>query len=318
MVGEDAPTRACGGRTSVGSCPRGVGEYAIMNGASPSAFLPISTPFTSARARTGSGVHYKCARRVSNPPGAYAIRHGQYAISYRQLPPPQPPPPQPPPPQPPPPPPHELPPPQEWWPPPWWPPPPPSEEPASPAHQPAPAPPAEELYECRRPLRRPPFLAARTTSPTIAPKTSNTTNAPIVPTPAFRAFRCATVMPPRSAAESKVEEVQRFPGTRRPLVCIGTRTRGQGWATGPSRGRDLQRAAAQGLDQRLAGIARGCWASGARTREGSSPGRRVPCTRSRPSRSPRSRGVPRRRSAGGRACRVHGRRRSASLPPPPG
>lgn len=217
-----------------------------MNGASPSAFLPISTRFTSPRARTGSGVHYKCARRVNNPPGAYAIRHGQYAISYRQLPPPQPPPP----PHELPPPPHELPPPlselppppQEWWPPPWWPPPPPSEEPESPAHQLIPPPPSVATEPCERRRRCPrPLLRTTRTSATIAAKTSRMMKTPIVPTPVFRTFRCATVMPPPSATESKVEEVQRFPGTRRPLVCAGTRTRGQGWTTGPSRRRDLQR-----------------------------------------------------------------------------
>lgn len=246
-----------------------------MNGASSSAFLPISTRFTSPRAspraRTGSGVHHKCARRVNNPPGAYAIRHGQYAISYRQLPPPQPPPPPhellPPP--------HELPPPQEWWPPPWWPPPPPSPEPESPAHQlippPASAPATPEPRERRRRWPRPVFHTTRTSS-AIAPKTSRMMKASIVPTPVFLAFRCSTVMPPPSGAESKVEEVQRFPGMRRPLVCVGSRTRGQGWTTGPSRGRDLQRAAAQGLGQRLAGTARSAQAKPSRRGPGR-PGR---------------------------------------------
>lgn len=79
-------------------------------------------------------------------------------------------------------------------------------------------------------------------------------------TPVLRAFRCATVMPSPPAAESKVEEVQRFPGTRRPLVCIGSRTRGQGWTTGPSstpvRFRDLSSGFAGGSSSVVA--ASGC------------------------------------------------------------
>lgn len=167
-------------------------------------------------------------RSTKRRPEEFTLRTpgaGSLSVTVRRWPDQLPPPPQPPPP---PPPPHDEPPPQEW--PPECPPelPLPQDEPESvpPAHQPAPAPPAEELLAERRrpdldaePLPPPVFRRTVTSPPTTTAAITIAMKTPMAPTrlsspearsPVASPLLCDRGMPSPFGRQSGLEQLQSF------------------------------------------------------------------------------------------------------------